>query len=95
MRALLTELVYVSLIPVAITPSVRTALVHLGTSMVSPFRVHARAVIIGVAPVVVAFPVRRSADIDSETRSLKVNSLRQGRRRAGPCNRADDAGSDP
>ena len=73
---------YVSLIPVAITPSVRTTLVHLGTSVISPFRVHARAVIIGVAPVVVALPVRRSADIDSETRSLKVNSLRQGRRRA-------------
>jgi hypothetical protein len=49
-------------------------LVHLRTSAIAPLRVEARAVIVKVAPVV-ALPVRRAADINSETRSLKVNSL--------------------
>jgi hypothetical protein len=56
MHALLPGSVYVFLIGVTVTPSVRTTLVHLGTSAILPFRVDARAVIIVVAPVV-ALPV--------------------------------------
>src|SRR5262245_42032460 len=62
--------------------------------MVPPQGIEARAVIVGVAPVIVALSVRRSADLDSETWSLQVDSLRQGSRRAGPHNRADHAGGD-
>ena len=93
MRALLRDSAYVFLIPVAATPSVRMAFVHLGTSVISPFRVEARAVIIVVAPVV-ALPVRRAAHTNPETRSFKVNSLRQGSRRPSPCHRAEDTGGD-
>ena len=93
MRALLRDSAYVLLIPVAVTPSVRMAIVHLRTSVISPFRVEARAVIIVVAPVV-ALPVRGAADTNPETRSFKVNSLRQGRRRASSCNHAEDASGD-
>jgi hypothetical protein len=86
--------VFLFLIPVAVTPSVRMTLVHLGTSVISPFRVQARAVIIGIAPVVVALPIHRASDANSEPRSFKVNSLRQGRRHASSCNRAEDTGGD-
>ena len=93
MRALLRDLAYVLLIPVAVTPSVRMAIVHLRTSVISPFRVEARAVIIVVAPVV-ALPVRGAADINAEARALKVNSLRQGSRGPGAGNRAEDGSGD-
>ena len=79
MRALLRDPAYVPLIPVAATPSVRMTLVHLETSVISPFRVEAWAIIIVVAPVV-ALPVRRAADANAKTRSFKVNSLCHGRR---------------
>jgi hypothetical protein len=91
--ALAPRLGYVLLIPVPVTPSVRMTLVHLGTSVISPFRVEARTIIIVVAPVM-ALSVRGTADANAETRSVKVNSLRQGRRRASSCNRAEDTGGD-
>src|SRR5262245_44015219 len=69
-------------------------LVRVRPPMVAPLGIEARAVIVGVAPVVVALSVRRSADLDSETWSLQVDSLRQGSRRAGPHNRSDHAGGD-
>jgi hypothetical protein len=96
MRVLLQGSPYVFrfLIPVAVTPAIRVTLVHLGTSVIPPFRVEARAVIIGVASVVVALPIRRASDANSEPRSFKVNSLRQGRRHASSCNRAEDTGGD-
>jgi hypothetical protein len=69
-------------------------LVHVGASVISSSRIEARAVIIGIAPIVVALPVRRAADINAETRALKVNSLRQGSRGPGAGNRAEDASGD-
>src|SRR3979411_2491161 len=82
------------LIPVAVAPAVRMTLVHVGTAVIPPARIEARAVIIGVAPVVVALPVRRAADINSETRALKVDALRHGSCCAGRGNRADEPGGD-
>ena len=66
-----------ALIPVAVTPA---TLVRVWPSVISPFRVNARAIIVGVAPVVVALSVCRAADINTETRALKVDALRHGMR---------------
>src|SRR5262249_37763159 len=81
------------LIPVAATPAVRMALVHVRTSVISPLRVEARASIIVVASVV-TLTICGSADTNSKTGSFNINPLPRSACYPGSSDRAEHSGRD-
>ena len=75
-----------ALIPVAVTPA---TLVRVWPSVISPFPVNTRAIIVGVAPVVVALSVCRAADNVRQPRDpLQICAMAGARDRSiasNPC----------